>query len=209
MVYHLNYRLGTESEDTEFDGGEIMTVFDRNLSKSKQKMQMITDGPISTIFKFLARQDPTSFESLSIAETEYFQSWRPDGNEGQQKMQLTGSLVFLPSSIILDHWSLIIYSVPENELYLIDSAVKLNEGSLTQVRRLVRGFSHFYEVAGIEEAPLKVARCSTWQGSTNNCGAWVTYFCQQIIRGEVFNENADMHQFRQEMVEYLRMDAGA
>lgn len=203
MVCYLYYRL---ESGTESDGEEMKTVFDKTLTKRQQSMAMITDEPISSVFKIFAGQDPTHLESMTIAETGFFRAWRPGGgHESQQKMKLTGSIIYLPCSIVEDHWSLLIYAVPINELYLMDSAVKLDDNGLTEVQRLVRGFSVYYEVAGIEEAPLKVAQCYTWQGSNHNCGAWATYFGQQIMRGEQLDENEDMHEFRKQMVEYLKM----
>lgn len=163
----------------------------------------MSDASMDTFLYLIVEQIP-ELQALTVAQTRYFMNFDPLKDQAPvQKMKFEGELIYLPSTLHSGHWTLVMFSIVDNKLYVQDSWIKPTDKMLNQVRKLARGIRHHFDVDKIKDAEIIVIPCDGFQKKDLNCGAWLCYFSQQVANCQEVCKDEDMGNFRKKIFDKI------
>lgn len=178
---------------------DVLTLFDCTRSAQENHRIQISDCCLEGFFSFLII-DKNTILYLTVGQMQIFQAFDP---EKDQELPHKYSLeqfdtILMPSMIRTGHWSLIVYYNKINEISLFDPYYNPCEKMCTSARKILRGFSAYYQAAGVEDASIQTFDTKVQTPGTLDCGAGVAYIAQCLCEGKKI-EKVDLLYFRQEM----------
>lgn len=141
------------------------------------------------------------FQCLRVSETRALALCDPATNPAPlTKHPVHGSKgVFLPCTLVAGHWSLIVVNLKDAQVHLLDSLYLADKDMIQNVRDIVTGLEHYYEVDGVLNSELVIWDARFQKHGTVDCGAFVSYYMHQICMGEQLDSKVDIVKFRKFM----------
>lgn len=187
---------------------DVLTLFDCTKSAEDNHGTQISDCCLEGFFSFLTK-DKDSILYLTVGQMQVFQAFDPEKDlELEHKYSLEPfDTILMPSMIRTGHWSLIVYYNKIKEISLYDPYYNPCEKMCTSARKILRGFSAYYQAAGVEDASIQTFDTKVQTPGTLDCGAGVAYIAQCVCEGQKI-EKVDLLYFRQQMQVQLLSQMG-
>jgi hypothetical protein len=147
-------------------------------------------------FCIISSPTPAAYLAVKIWECSLLKSFPDDPPLVRRPIPEGVNFVLVPCALRNGHWSLLVHNVSENTTTLMDPLYDPNVDMMQHAQNIVRGLKKIY---GLVEAPREIVvrnDCKFQERGTNNCGAHVCLFMEQLCFGRAIEPFGDMSEYR-------------
>lgn len=184
---------------------DLNSVYDPSLHDALQEAgEQIFDSAIDAHVDFSVSKNPVNFAAFRVSVMRVMAAHKPDEDEGRPVVKIdlpvAKQVVLGPCCLVEGHWSLLAIDVESNVVHLLDSLYVADKGMLLAIRKLLAGLAFYYHCDNLLNAELHIWATHSYQCRGRvDCGAWVSYFCQQLTQRKELDPQISMIEYRKKM----------